>query len=131
MFRFCAFKDGIDIITSGIVPMAIVRVVNFRGVYSLSIGLERTVYVAQHIGFAIIRRSPIKLWSAIFRAFPEPIIIRIMPMKEIIMLCIIGFVIFSTPNMEPMRTMNIGVVASIREELLAVVLAIPWMKKSW
>ena len=85
----------------------------------------------QQIGFATIKRSPIKLWSEKARVCPEPNMIRITPRKDKITPWMTRFVTFSTSKAAPNRIMKIGVVARISAELVAVVSAIPLMKKSW
>lgn len=130
-FQSCVFSEGIETRTNGSVPMAIVRAVSLNGLYFFSNGLDRTVYADQQIVHASIRRSPIKLCSVIVRVSSAPPTIRVTPMNESMTLCQIFLSIFSMPRIELRRAMNMGVVANIREELPAVVRAMPLMNRSW
>ena len=84
----------------------------------------------QQIGFATISKSPNKLWSENESVFPEPKTIMTTPANDRITPWTMQLVIFSTLRNAPKRIMNIGVVAKMSAELVAVVSAMPWMKKS-
>lgn len=77
-----------------------------------------------------IRRSPITLWSVTVRTFPDPSTIERMPINESVMLYQTLRSTLSKPKAELKRATKMGVVAKIREELLAVVRAMPLMKQS-
>lgn len=121
----CTIREGIEIRINGIAPIAMVIVVSLVGVYRLSSGLERTVYAAQQIVAPSMRRSPIQLWELIAKASPSPTMISIMPINEIMTLCQILDVVFSTPKIELSRPTNIGTVPYSMAEFPAVVRKIP------